>query len=119
MDATAEQRSLLAEGQVAFNRGQFFEAHELWEDAWRTLAGSERLAVQGLIQIAAGLHHLQNGRRRPAARLLAKGIDKLSRGVLPAPPQLSAASLAREVSIVLKALAGPDVAEPDIDHLKL
>jgi predicted metal-dependent hydrolase len=119
MDATAEQQRLLEQGQVAFNGGQFFVAHELWEDAWRTLTGSERLAVQGLIQIAAGLHHLQNGRRAPAARLLASGIEKLSRGGLPATPPLSAPSLAREVTMVLKALGEPDAAEPDIGRLKL
>jgi predicted metal-dependent hydrolase len=119
MDATAEQRRLLAEGQAAFNRRQFFAAHELWEDAWRTLAGGERLGVQGLIQIAAGLHHLQNGRRRPAARLLAKGIDKLSRGVLPAAPALRAEALACEVALIMDALADPDAAAPDIERLKL
>ena len=46
----------LEQGRVAFNRGEYFEAHELWEDVWRELAGAERIFVQGLIQIAAGLH---------------------------------------------------------------
>ncbi|HET6281717.1 MAG TPA: DUF309 domain-containing protein [Polyangia bacterium] len=119
MDETAEQQSLLEQGRVAFNRGQFFEAHELWEDAWRTLAGGERLAVQGLIQIAAGLLHLQNGRRRPASGLLAKGIEKLSRGVLPAAPELLVDSLTRELSLMLKALASSAAFAPDIDSLKL
>jgi predicted metal-dependent hydrolase len=119
MDGTEEQRSLLEQGRVAFNHGQFFEAHELWEDAWHTLGGGERLAVQGLIQIAAGLLHLQNGRRRPAARLLAKGIEKLGREVLPAAPLLRVDALTREVSLMLKALANSDAFEPDIDSLKL
>jgi hypothetical protein len=57
----------LEQGRVAFNRGEYFEAHELWEDAWRELAGAERIFVQGLIQIAAGLHHLQQRRPLPAA----------------------------------------------------
>ena len=35
--------------------------------------------MQGLIQIAAALHHLQRGRPRPAARLLAKSLEKLAR----------------------------------------
>ena len=53
-------------------------AHERWEEVWLELKGTERLAVQGLIQIAAGLHHLKEGRGKPAARLLEKGAIKLS-----------------------------------------
>jgi hypothetical protein len=69
----------LEPGRAAFNRGAFFEAHELWEDVWRVLTGAERELTQGLIQIAAGLHHLQQGRPRPAARLLGRGLAKLPR----------------------------------------
>jgi predicted metal-dependent hydrolase len=69
----------LATGRAAFARGAFFEAHELWEEVWRGLDGEERTAVQGLIQLAAGLHHLGRGRPRPADRLLTRGLEKLSR----------------------------------------
>jgi len=68
----------IRQGQIAFNRGEFFVAHERWEEVWQELKGTERLAVQGLIQIAAGLHHLKEGRSDPAARLLEKGVRKLS-----------------------------------------
>jgi len=68
----------IRQGQIAFNRGEFFLAHERWEQVWLELRGSERLAVQGLIQIAAGLHHLIEGRGGPATRLLEKGVRKLS-----------------------------------------
>lgn len=77
--STASLRERLTPGRAAFDRGAFFEAHELWEEVWRELSGEERTAVQGLIQIAAALHHLQNGRPRPAARLLAKSLEKISR----------------------------------------
>jgi uncharacterized protein len=69
----------LAEGRAAFDRGAFFEAHELWESIWRGLSGEERTTVQGLIQIAAALHHRQRGRSGPASRLLSKGMEKVSR----------------------------------------
>jgi hypothetical protein len=68
----------IRQGQSAFNRGEFFVAHERWEEVWLELKGSERVAVQGLIQIAAGLHHLQEGRGEPGRRLLEKGAMKLS-----------------------------------------
>jgi predicted metal-dependent hydrolase len=67
-------------GRRAFDRGQFFEAHELWEEVWRELEGEPRRLVQGLIQIAAGLHHRRRGRERPAARLVTKGLEKLGGG---------------------------------------
>ena len=70
----------LKQGKVAFNRGQYFLAHELWEVVWRRVGDVEqRGCLQGLIQIAAGLHHLQEGRRGPGATLLRKGLEKLSR----------------------------------------
>jgi len=68
----------LEPGRLAFNSGDFHGAHELWEDVWRAPRGaSEAMLVQGLIQIAAGMHHAGRGRPRPAATLLAKGLHKL------------------------------------------
>lgn len=102
----------LAPGRAAFNRGEFFAAHELWEDIWRGLAGvdDERVLVQGLIQIAAGLHHLQRGRTRPAARLLARGARKLARA--PA-TTLPIATLVRDVAALRAALEAPGAGTPD------
>jgi predicted metal-dependent hydrolase len=77
MAGDSEQLEL---GREAFNRGEYFLAHELWEEMWREMTDAEqRVCVQGLIQIAAGLHHLQQRRARPAAGLLRKGLEKLSR----------------------------------------
>jgi uncharacterized protein len=123
----------LEPGRAAFNRGAYFEAHELWEDAWRELEGAERTLVQGLIQIAAGLHHLRQDRPRPAAGLLRKGLEKLSLGPRDpepsrAPHEMSAPfadlavdGLARDVARVLAALEEPGAttAVPDASTLKL
>jgi hypothetical protein len=110
----------LASGRAAFNRADFFAAHELWEDVWRELAGDDRVLVQGLIQIAAGLHHLQRGRTVAAARVLARGAGKLAPWTTTAPPparatanrrapatSLPIAALARDVARLLEALAAP------------
>ncbi len=75
----ADSSHALEKGRAAFNRGEYFLAHELWEEVWRESEDAEqRPFVQGLIQIAAGLHHLQEHRARPAAGLLRKGLEKLS-----------------------------------------
>ncbi len=104
---------------MAFNRGEYFEAHELWEQAWRALAGAERTFVQGLIQIAAGLHHLQQHRTRPAAGLLRKGREKISRGV-PAPlAPRPIEALAAAVAALLAELAGEGEPVPHRTILKL
>jgi len=108
--AAARLDTRLAPGRAAFNRGEFFAAHELWEDVWRGLAGDERALAQGLIQIAAGLHHLQRGRPRPAARLLARGASKLSRA--PA-TELPIPALLRDVTRLLTTLETPGAAAPD------
>jgi predicted metal-dependent hydrolase len=105
--AARKLRSQLAPGRAAFNRGEFFAAHELWEDVWRNLAGEHRTFTQGLIQIAAGLHHLQRGRPRPAASVLGRGVEKLARGGA----VQSIATLVRGVARVRAALeAGGDAA---------
>lgn len=62
---------------VLFNDRQFFEAHEVWEDAWRRTEGDERRFLQGLIQVAAGFVKWQRGQSRGMADLFAKGIEKL------------------------------------------
>lgn len=122
MTATARPgawRERLEQGRAAFNRGEFFEAHDLWEEAWRELEGAERVLVQGLIQIAAGLHHLQHGRRGPAARLLGKGVGKLSRDAPTALGDLPIDSLARDVVRLLAELEVPEARTPDPTLLKL
>jgi predicted metal-dependent hydrolase len=112
-------REPLEQGRAAFNRGEFFAAHELWEHAWRQLEGTERVLAQGLIQIAAGLHHLQQGRPRPAGRLLAKGLEKLSRRVTAALADLPIDSLAGDVARLLAEIEGPRAGTPDPELIKL
>jgi uncharacterized protein len=56
-------------GILLFNRGDFFEAHEVWEQLWLDGAGAGRSFHQGLIQAAVGLCHFCNGNLRGAAKL--------------------------------------------------
>jgi predicted metal-dependent hydrolase len=71
-------RASLAAGVVLFDAGRFFEAHEVWEDVWRVETGARRLALQGLIQIAAGFHKgLVQGRPSGMVRLLEAGLRRL------------------------------------------
>ena len=71
------QEALLA-GSRLFNRGSYFEAHEVWEDAWRALHGSERDFLRGLIQLAVALKKAVEGNPNGALRLLERANRLLS-----------------------------------------
>ena len=59
-----------------FNEGLFFEVHEVLEAVWLKEEGQVRLLLQGLIQIAAGFHHLENNNFKGALSLLKEGREK-------------------------------------------
>lgn len=94
-------------------------AHERWEEVWLELKGTERLAVQGLIQIAAGLHHLKECRGEPAARLLKKGAMKLSRdgSTTELLAGLRLTVLLRDVARLLADLRAPSGPLPELSGL--
>jgi hypothetical protein len=66
-------------GIVLFNRGEYFEAHEVWEDLWMETAGPDKRFYQALIQAAVGLCHFCNGNVRGAIKLYHSSRDYLSR----------------------------------------
>jgi predicted metal-dependent hydrolase len=110
MDAD-ERRRLMAEGRAAFNRGEFYEAHEFWEEVWNEVDEPERLWIQGMIQIATGLHKLGRDQRATCRTLLAKAFAKLEG----APDALDGFDLLRmrtEARAVDTALARGESADP-------
>lgn len=48
-------------GAAHFNLGDYFEAHEAWEDHWGKGGKEERELTLGLIKAAVALHHLEAG----------------------------------------------------------
>ena len=73
-----ERHRLMEAGRAAFNRGEFYEAHEHWEDVWNEVDDPERAWIQGMIQIATGLHKVSQDKRPPARTLLEKAMAKLA-----------------------------------------
>jgi len=71
--------TLLERGVDLFNQEDYFEAHEVWEDAWRQEQGERRRFLQGLIQIAAGFVKLQRRQPRGAMALLERGAENVTR----------------------------------------
>ena len=64
-------------GVSLFNGVRYWHAHEAWEELWRAAPDEERDFYQGLIQVAAGLLHLQRRNARGARNKLREGLDKL------------------------------------------
>ncbi len=69
MAGTAEYDPRYLAGIAEFNRGDYFEAHERWEELWHDTAGPDRRFYQGLIQAAVAVYHAGNGNSRGARRL--------------------------------------------------
>jgi uncharacterized protein len=61
--------SLYLEGIDFFNKCDFFESHESWEELWTEYRGPSRKFYQGLIQAAVALFHFGNGNIRGAKKL--------------------------------------------------
>ena len=73
------ERELFLRGLRLFNEGDFFEAHEVWEDAWWPAEGERRLFYQALIQTAVGIEQFR--RRNPAGAVLLyrRALEKFAR----------------------------------------
>jgi len=53
-----------------FNRGQYYEAHDILEQLWlKDRRGANGAFYKGLIQLAGAFVHLQKDRLRPSAAL--------------------------------------------------
>jgi uncharacterized protein len=73
----AEADEVFRRGVALFNGVRYWHAHEAWETLWRAAPDEERDFYQGLIQLAAGLLHLQRRNRRGARNKLSEGVAKL------------------------------------------
>jgi hypothetical protein len=59
--ADEQHAPLYLQGVEHFNRGEYFESHEVWEELWLGETGEDRQFCKGLIQAAVALYHLENG----------------------------------------------------------
>jgi len=75
---TRSIEEVLVDGLERFNEGAFFEAHEVWEVAWRAEPkGPRRTLLQGLIQLAAAFHKLAERKEDGARKLFTGAAEKL------------------------------------------
>ena len=76
------QKNLFIEGCGLFDEGEFWHAHESWEDLWKSLKPFEKKvetdAVQGIIQIAALLYNYERKKIRGVVNMASKLLTRLS-----------------------------------------
>ncbi|AWM38474.1 hypothetical protein GobsT_33720 [Gemmata obscuriglobus] len=104
-------------GVDLFNRGAFFDAHEVWEELWRDCPAPDRRFYQALIQAAVALHHFDRGNHTGAARLYRSGRRYMEpyrpayRGIVIDPFW---DAMAGHLAVALGNAGGPAPARPEI-----
>ena len=90
-------------GVDLFNAGEWYAAHDLFEELWHETADPERRSLQGILQVAVAQLHLQRGNRRGATILFGEALGRLKR---PGTPDLGLdlASLCRAAQQRLEVL---------------
>ena len=76
MSEAAEKEALFQKGLMEYEKGDYFEAHEAWEDLWSDYNFPDRKYIQGLIQLSVSFVHLRNGNMNGARSLLKKCSEK-------------------------------------------
>ena len=78
----ADRQRAFEQGVAAYDRGDFFEAHELLEPAWMGTADiPERDLLQGLIKLAAAFVHGVRGNPMGIARNLTGARERLDAAI--------------------------------------
>ncbi len=75
LDLTADET--LDYAQRLLDDGLAFNAHEVFEAAWKNGPFAERMLWQGLAQYAVGLTHIQRGNAKGARTLLERAVSRL------------------------------------------
>ncbi|MCS6995030.1 MAG: DUF309 domain-containing protein [Anaerolineales bacterium] len=65
-------------GLELFNRGEYFEAHEALEEAWRAEAGEIRSLYQGLLQAAVMYLHITRNNYEGAVKMFGRCMKLLA-----------------------------------------
>jgi len=66
------------EGMILFNKGEFFDAHEKLELAWRDEKGPIRDLYRGILQIAVAYLHIMRGNYNGAVKVYGRSLKWLN-----------------------------------------
>ena len=74
-----QNKNLFKAGLIAFQAGDYYEAHEHWEELWSDPSLPDRQFVHGLIQVAVSLFHAQQDNLIGARSMIDKAMVKFSK----------------------------------------
>ena len=72
----SKENILFQKGIQAFNKKNFYDAHELWEELWLDYKIEDAKCIQGLIQLAVSYFHLFNDNLKGARSMIRKCLTK-------------------------------------------
>ena len=104
----ATERKLYLDGIELFNRHDYFDAHEAWEDAWHMAYGIKHDFYQGLIQCAVALEHYRRSNPRGVVSLYKSYRPKFEH----VPPVFMGLDVAKFLGAMREALRPVIEAEP-------
>jgi hypothetical protein len=106
-------------GVRLFNRGRYLAANQLWEDAWREAPPGDRAFLEGLVQLAGGLHlRTRRGGTRGAVHLVAQALVSLE-DYAPATHGIDVARLLDEFAAYLDWVKGLDRPHRYLDRWRI
>lgn len=108
-DCSAPLPPAARHGLELFNRGEYFEAHEALEDAWRAEKGEIRYLYQGILQAAVMYLHITRNNYEGARKM----FDRCMKLLTPWPDScrgVDVGRLCRDLSAVMEAITrlGPE-----------
>lgn len=70
------------EGVALFNAGDFYSAHDRFEDLWHDTDEPERRWLHGIVQLSVALYHNSTGNLNGALLLFSEGISRLTSAIV-------------------------------------
>jgi predicted metal-dependent hydrolase len=111
----ADRAAAVHAGLEAYDRGDYFLAHELLEPAWMGTADpAERALVQGLIKLAAAEVHGVRGNPRGVRRNREGSLERLRIAAAASTAAPDGLDLPVLIAAVEASLAGPDSGPIDL-----
>ena len=78
MTASPDTAAAVGRGVRLFNQGRYFTAQQVFEERWQASTGPERGFLEGLVQLAAGMHlRTRRGAMQGAEHLLVRALVTL------------------------------------------
>lgn len=96
-------------GVELFNQREWYAAHDAFEALWHDTEDPERRWLQGIVQIAVAMVHVERGNHNGALILLGEGCTRL-RTAVAAPPSWTSSSIFDPCRALQQQLSGAAVA---------